>query len=223
MLLEATNNFSEDHKIRASSFGSVYRATLDDGREVAIKLAEISMSTPNVAKRKQDIDNDFLNELEALSCLDHTNLVRLLGICNDSNDETHHSISAVGTVGYLDTEFFRSPRLTTKSDAYSFGELLLELLSGYTTLHRDENGQPRSVNFVVPYIAHDKIHKVLDPKVPPPTPFERVAMEHVGSLAVACVSIRDQDRPSMSETVNRLESALDQCVYPDPEECSFKD
>ena len=139
------------------------------------------------------------------------------------DDETPHSISAVGTVGYLDTEFFRSPRLTTKSDAYSFGELLLELLSGYTTLHRDENGQPRSVNFVVPYIAHDKIHKVLDPKVPPPTPFERVAMEHVGSLAVACVSIRDQDRPSMSETVNRLESALDQFVYPDPEECSFKD
>ena len=32
MLLEATNNFSEDHKIQTSSFGSVYRANLDNGR-----------------------------------------------------------------------------------------------------------------------------------------------------------------------------------------------
>ncbi|KAK7853189.1 putative serine/threonine-protein kinase-like protein ccr3 [Quercus suber] len=42
MLLEATNNFSEDHKIGTGSFGSIYRATLNDGRVVAIKRAEIS-------------------------------------------------------------------------------------------------------------------------------------------------------------------------------------
>ena len=62
MLLETTNNFSEDHKIRTSSFGSVYRATLDDGREVAIKRAEISMSKPYVSKHYSD--DAFLNELK---------------------------------------------------------------------------------------------------------------------------------------------------------------
>ena len=84
MLLEATNNFSEDHKIWTSSFGSVYRATLHDGREVAIKGAEISMSKPYVSKHYSD--SAFLNELKALSLLNHKNLVCLLGIYEDSNE-----------------------------------------------------------------------------------------------------------------------------------------
>ena len=40
MLLEATNNFSEDRKIETDQFGSTYRTILDDGREVAIKCAD---------------------------------------------------------------------------------------------------------------------------------------------------------------------------------------
>ena len=84
MLLETTNNFSEDHKIRTSNFGSVYRATLDNGREVAIKRAEISMSKPYVSKHYSD--DAFLNELKALSLLNHKNLVCLSGSYEDSNE-----------------------------------------------------------------------------------------------------------------------------------------
>ncbi|KAK7848136.1 receptor-like kinase tmk3 [Quercus suber] len=65
VLLEATNNFSEDHKIRTSSFGSAYRSTLDDGREVAIKRAEISMSKPYVLDPK--VPPPTLFEKEALA------------------------------------------------------------------------------------------------------------------------------------------------------------
>nr|XP_023888308.1 serine/threonine-protein kinase-like protein CCR4 [Quercus suber]POE66415.1 serine/threonine-protein kinase-like protein ccr4 [Quercus suber] len=83
MLLEATNNFPGDHKIRTSSFGTVYRATLDDGREVAIKRAEILMSRPHVSKHYSD--NAFLNELKAMSGLNHKNLVCLLGFYEDGN------------------------------------------------------------------------------------------------------------------------------------------
>ncbi|KAF3957846.1 hypothetical protein CMV_017184 [Castanea mollissima] len=75
MLLEATNNFSEDHKIQTSSFGLVYRATLDNGREV--------LSKPYVSKHS---DNAFLNELKVLSLLNHKNLVCLLGSYEDSNE-----------------------------------------------------------------------------------------------------------------------------------------
>ncbi|GMY25611.1 Serine/threonine-protein kinase-like protein CCR4 [Fagus crenata] len=60
MLLKATNKFSEDHKIGTGSFGSVYRATLDDGRDVAIKRAEISMSSPYTTNRREDL-NDALS------------------------------------------------------------------------------------------------------------------------------------------------------------------
>ncbi|XVF30124.1 hypothetical protein REPUB_Repub16aG0029900 [Reevesia pubescens] len=87
-LIQATNNFSEDHKIGTGSFGSVFHATLDDAREVAIKRAEIT-STSSFAigtKREEDKDNAFVNELEYLSRLHHKNLVRLLGFCEDFNE-----------------------------------------------------------------------------------------------------------------------------------------
>ncbi|KAF3969711.1 hypothetical protein CMV_006523 [Castanea mollissima] len=72
MLLEATNNFSEDCKIETGHFASMYHAILDDGREVAIKRA--------------DNDNEFLSELRASYRLNHKNVARLLGFCKDSKE-----------------------------------------------------------------------------------------------------------------------------------------
>ncbi|KAK7817786.1 serine/threonine-protein kinase-like protein ccr4 [Quercus suber] len=73
MLLEATNNFSKDCEIGKIGFGSLYRAILDDGREVTIHRAEISMS-------------EFARGVEAWSRLDHKNVVRLLGFCKNGED-----------------------------------------------------------------------------------------------------------------------------------------
>ena len=65
------------------------------------------------------------------------------------------------------------------------------MLSGYKAIHKNENGLPWNVvDFLVPYIAQDEIHRVLDPKVLSPTLFERKAVAHVGSLAMACVSLK---------------------------------
>ncbi|XVF63360.1 hypothetical protein PTKIN_Ptkin09bG0081500 [Pterospermum kingtungense] len=302
-LILATNNFSEDHKIGIGSFGSVYQATLDDGREVAIKRAEITSTSPYAigTRRQEDKDTAFVNELEYLSRLHHKNLVRLLGFCEDANelilvyeymnngtlhdhlhkfesppfmswairlkialdaakgiqylheyavppiihrdiksanilldktwsakisdfglsllgpedDESHVSMRAAGTVGYMDPEYYRLQQLTSKSDVYSFGVVLLELLSGYRAIHQNENGAPRNVvDFVVPYIIQDEIHRVLDPRVPPPTPFEIEAVAYVGYIGEDCVRLEGRDRPSMTEVVNRLEKALAACLLP---------
>lgn len=299
VLLEATTNFSEENKIGTGSFGSVYRATLDDGREVAIKRAEQSISTPYAIRREEDKDNAFINELEALSRLNHKNLVRLLGFCEDRNErvlvyeymqngtlhdhlhrlqtsplqswakrikaaldaargieylhvyavppiihrdikssnilldatwtakvsdfglslmgpadeDSHLSLRAAGTVGYMDPEYYRLAQLTTKSDVYSFGVLLLEMLSGYRAIHKNENGVPRNVvDFVAPYVLQDQIHRVLDPHVPAPTPFEIQAVAYVGYVAVDCVNPEGRDRPSMTEIVQCLERALATCL-----------
>ncbi|KAF8411984.1 hypothetical protein HHK36_004543 [Tetracentron sinense] len=302
-LLQATGNFSLEHKIGSGSFGSVYRATLQDGREVAIKRAELSTSSSYAGntKRQEDKEDAFISELAFLSRVNHKNLVRLLGFCEEGNEnvlvyelmtngtlhehlhklqssplmswparfqvaldaargieylhtyavpsiihrdikssnilldamwsakvsdfglsllgpedeESHISLRAAGTVGYMDPEYYRLQQLTTKSDVYSFGVVLLELLSGYRAIHKNENGVPRNVvDFVVPYIVADEIHRVLDPKVPAPTPFEIEAVTYVGFLALDCVSLEGRDRPSMTEIVNRLERALAACGAP---------
>ncbi|XP_044475119.1 serine/threonine-protein kinase-like protein CCR4 [Mangifera indica] len=303
VLLEATDNFSENHKIGTGSFGSVYYGILDNGRQVAIKRAEVLNSSTRVGgtRRQEDKDHAFLNELESLSRLHHKNLVRLLGFCEDCNelalvyeymingtlhehlhkledsplsswtarikvaldaargieylheyaipqiihrdikssnillddtwtakvsdfglsmmgpgdDESHLSIHAAGTVGYMDPEYYRLQKLTKKSDVYSFGVVLLELLTGHRAIHENENGVPRHVvDYAVPYIAQDEIHRVLDRKVPPPTPYEIEAVAYVGYLAVDCVTQGGRDRPSMTDIVNSLDRALTACMAP---------
>lgn len=301
VLREATNGFSEEFKIGTGSFGSVYRAKLAGGQEIAIKRAELTSSSSNVgAARRQleDKDHAFVNELESLSRLNHKNLVRLLGFCEDNNElilvyefmsngtlhdhlhrlnnsplmswtsrikvaldaargleylhvyasppvihrdikssnilldsnwvakvsdfglslmgpvdeDSHLSLHAAGTVGYVDPEYYRLQQLTLKSDVYSFGVVLLELLSGYHAIHKNENEVPRHVvDVVVPYIIHDQIHRVLDAKVPPPNPFEIEAVKYVGYLAADCVSLEGRDRPTSTDVVDSLGRALIAC------------
>lgn len=301
-LRDATNNFSEEHKIGTGSFGTVYHAILSDGREVAVKRAETSTSTSYLGGTKrslEDKDSAFLNELEFLSRLNHKNLVRLIGYCEDceervlvyeymsngtlhdhlhkletsplmswsarievalnaargieylheyanpriihrdikssnilldsnwkakvsdfglslmgpQDDESHLSLRAAGTMGYMDPEYYRLQVLTTKSDVYSFGVVLLELLSGVKAIHKNENGVPRNVvDYVVPYVIHDEIHRVLDSRVPSPTPFEIEAVAYVGYLAADCVMPEGRYRPTMAEVVNSLGRALEACL-----------
>ncbi|KAF8025166.1 hypothetical protein BT93_F2109 [Corymbia citriodora subsp. variegata] len=310
VLARATDGFAEEFKIGTGSFGSVYHASLDDGREVAIKRAETSTAAwsprlggggggPSLRRQNEDIDRAFLNELESLSRLNHKNLVKLSGFCEDGNelilvyeymhngtlhdhlhripdsplnswparlrvaldaargieylhvyaippvihrdikssnilldkswtakvsdfglslmgpddDESHLSLHAAGTLGYVDPEYYRLQILTSKSDVYSFGVVLLELLSGYRAIHNNENSTPRNVvDFVTPYILQDEIHRVLDRKVLPPNPIEIEAVRYVGYLAADCVSLEGKDRPTITEIVHSLERALAACL-----------
>lgn len=43
--------------------------------------------------------------------------------------QTHISTKVKGTAGYLDPEYLRTYQLTPKSDVFSFGILLIEILS----------------------------------------------------------------------------------------------
>ncbi|KAK1584392.1 hypothetical protein Q3G72_032603 [Acer saccharum] len=108
-LLEATNGFSADSLIGSGGFGEVYKAQLKDGCVVAIKkLIHVTGQG----------DREFMAEMETIGKIKHRNLVPLLGYCK------------IGTPGYVPPEYYQSFRCTTKGDVYSYGVILLELLSG---------------------------------------------------------------------------------------------
>ncbi|KAJ4709069.1 Kinase family protein [Melia azedarach] len=76
--LKATRNFSSSLRIGEGGFGTVYKARLENGQEVAIKRA-----------KKEQFDNlqtEFSSEVELLSKIDHRNLVKLLGFLDKGNE-----------------------------------------------------------------------------------------------------------------------------------------
>ncbi|XP_020574471.1 putative serine/threonine-protein kinase-like protein CCR3 [Phalaenopsis equestris] len=125
----------------------------------------------------------------------------------------HISMRAAGTMGYMDPEYYGLHHLTTKSDVYGFGVVMLEVLTGRRAIFREgEGGEPLSVvDYAAPSIAGGELGRVLDPRVAPPGPREAEAVELVAYTAVHCVSLEGKDRPAMSDVVMNLESALALC------------
>ncbi|XP_061975781.1 G-type lectin S-receptor-like serine/threonine-protein kinase SD1-1 [Populus nigra] len=77
-LASATNNFSDSNKLGEGGFGPVYKGTLTDGQEIAVK---------RLSKNSRQGLEEFKNEVQHIVKLQHRNLVRLLGCCIQS-DET---------------------------------------------------------------------------------------------------------------------------------------
>ncbi|KAL0923022.1 hypothetical protein M5K25_007064 [Dendrobium thyrsiflorum] len=125
----------------------------------------------------------------------------------------HLSMRAAGTMGYMDPEYYGLHHLTTKSDVYGFGVVMLEVLTGRRAIFREgEGGEPLSVvDYAAPSIAAGELGRVLDPRVAPPGPREAEAVELVAYTAVHCVNLEGKDRPAMSDVVMNLESALALC------------
>ena len=69
---KATDNFSEDRVLGCGGHRMVYRGTLDDNKEVAIKKSKVI---------DDDCREEFVNEIIILSQINHRNIVRLLGCC----------------------------------------------------------------------------------------------------------------------------------------------
>ncbi|CAN6171786.1 unnamed protein product [Urochloa humidicola] len=75
-LKEKTDNFGSSALIGEGSYGRVYHATLDDGRQAAVKKLDASENEPN---------DEFLKQVSLASKLKHENLVEMLGYCVDGN------------------------------------------------------------------------------------------------------------------------------------------
>ncbi|XP_047175004.1 cysteine-rich receptor-like protein kinase 10 isoform X3 [Vigna umbellata] len=77
-ILESTDNFSEASKLGEGGFGSVYKGTLPDGTQIAVKrLSEFSGQG----------SEEFKNEVMFIAKLRHRNLVRLLACCSEGNEK----------------------------------------------------------------------------------------------------------------------------------------
>ncbi|KAL9258257.1 Cysteine-rich receptor-like protein [Drosera capensis] len=239
-LYVATNGFSETNKLGEGGFGSVYKATLQNGEVVAVK---------RLGRGSPQGEIEFKNEVLTMARVSHTNLVRLVGFCFEGKERIlvyefvtnasldkflfdpirrlllnwevryniirgiakgmvylheesclkiiHRDLKAanillnedlnpkiadfgmarifdadfsrkntnriVGTYGYMAPEYARFGVLSTKSDVFSFGVLLLEIVTGKKNSDsKSPEHMEHLLSYVWKYWRKGRISKLVD-------------------------------------------------------------
>ncbi|KAL4018654.1 hypothetical protein IC575_022261 [Cucumis melo] len=126
-----------------------------------------------------------------------------------------------GTFGYLAPEYAVTGRVTTKVDVYSFGVILMEMISGRKAI--DESQPEESLHLVSwfrrMHINKDTFSKAIDPSIDLDEE-TLVSICTVADLAGHCCAREPYQRPDMSHAVNVLSSLVDvwKPTEPDSEE-----
>ncbi|XP_048133084.1 receptor-like serine/threonine-protein kinase SD1-6 [Rhodamnia argentea] len=290
----ATNNFSPANELGEGGFGPVYKGTLL-GHEIAVK---------RLSRKSGQGPEEFKNEVQLVSKLQHRNLVRLLGCCIEREEKIliyeymanksldsflfdphkkpllewkrrvfiiqgiaqgllylhqysrlriiHRDLKTsnilldkdmnpkiadfgmarifgenqvraktarvVGTYGYMSPEYAVHGLFSTKSDVFSFGVIMLELISGRkntTFTHSD-----RSLNllgYAWELWKSGQGGELMDlVSAEPPFLREFSLCLHI---ALLCVQERPQDRPDMSDVASMLSNGSPN--LPSPKQAAF--
>lgn len=122
-----------------------------------------------------------------------------------TGDRTHVSTQVMGTQGYAAPEYVATGRLSAKSDVYSYGVVLLELLTGRRALDKSRVGAEQSlVDWAKPYLGdRRKLFRIMDTKLEGQYP-QKGALS-VANLALQCLNPEPRSRPKMSEVLDELE------------------
>ncbi|KAF2308319.1 hypothetical protein GH714_039990 [Hevea brasiliensis] len=175
VLRNVTKNFCPENELGRGGFGVVYKGELDDGTKIAVKNGVWAKVS------------DF-------------GLVKLA-----PEGEKSMVTRLAGTFGYLAPEYAVTGKVTTKVDVFSFGVVLMELLTGLMALDED---RPEESQYLAAWFWHiksdkQKLRAAIDPALDvKDETFESISI--IAELAGHCTAREPSQRPDMSHAVNVL-------------------
>ncbi|XP_044464223.1 receptor-like serine/threonine-protein kinase ALE2 isoform X2 [Mangifera indica] len=198
-----------------SWFSGVDRESAPLGWDARLKIALGSArglaylhedSSPRVIHRDFKSSNILLER-------DFTPKVSDFGLARTALDEEsrHISTRVMGTFGYVAPEYAMTGHLLVKSDVYSYGVVLLELLTGRKPVDMSQlPGQENLVAWARPLLtSREGLETIIDPSLGSDVPFDSIAK--VAAIASMCVQPEVQHRPFMGEVVQALKLVCNEC------------
>lgn len=125
---------------------------------------------------------------------------------------THVTTRVKGTLGYLAPEYAMWGKASESCDLYSFGILLLELVSGKKPTDNMVPGARCTLaDWAVRLVSEGRYDEIVDPKLPGKYNIEE--LKRVVHAAVACAHTSSGQRPTMHEVVGFLKGDLDEKLF----------
>ncbi|XAR66468.1 Non-specific serine/threonine protein kinase [Bertholletia excelsa] len=116
--------------------------------------------------------------------------------------EVASTTKVVGTVGYLAPEVIKSGRVSTQTDVFGFGILVLEVMCGRRPI---EEGKPHLVRWVWELMEQGKIVYALDERLRATGGFDEEQVEIILQLGLLCAHRDAHARPTMRHVLTVLE------------------
>ncbi|KAB5556274.1 hypothetical protein DKX38_007183 [Salix brachista] len=227
----ATNKFSEANVAGNEGYGVVYRGTLSDGTVAAIKMLHrvdllSRLYSPYLVEllgycadqNHRLLVFEFMPNGTLQHHLHHKQYrplnwgtrLRIALDCARALEFLHeltipaNSMHVPSTTGYLAPECASTGKLTTKSDVYSYGVVLLQLLTGRKPVDtKRPSGEHALVSWALPRLTNrDKVVEMVDPTMQ--DQYSKKDLIQVAAIAAVCVQPEADYRPLMTDVVQSL-------------------
>ncbi|GJP71830.1 hypothetical protein CLOP_g2620 [Closterium sp. NIES-67] len=117
----------------------------------------------------------------------------------------------MGTPGYVDPVYSRTSKTTTATDVYSFGVLMLVVVTGRPPLSESYGESSHILSWVSECLSSNTIASLKTPGMDAP----EAAMLRVAELAISCTVERTASRPTMAHVANELQAIREEVVGKD--------